>query len=113
MTGAEAEDLALRHLQRQGLRLVDRNVRYRGGELDLVMLDGTVLVVVEVRLRSHGAFGGAAASVDARKQRRIILATQLYLAEHAAHAQRVVRFDVVALDGGGKLDWILAAFDGF
>ena len=113
MTGAEAEDLALRYLQRQGLRAVARNVRYRGGELDLVMLDGAILVVVEVRLRTNAQFGSAAESVDHRKQQRIILAAQLYLAAEPAHAQRALRFDVVAFDRSGKPDWIKAAFDGF
>lgn len=113
MTGAEAEDLALRHLQRQGLRLVARNVRYKGGEIDLVMLDGATLVIVEVRLRSNAQFGSAAESVDARKQRRIVLATQLYLLDHPAQAQRALRFDVVAFGRGGQPEWIRAAFDGF
>lgn len=113
MTGAEAEDLALRYLQQQGLRLVVRNARYKGGELDLVMLDGAMLVVVEVRLRSHSQFGGAAASVTGRKQQRIVLATQLFLLDHPEHAQRALRFDVVAFDGRDQPDWIQAAFDGF
>ncbi len=113
MTGAEAEDLALRYLQQQGLRLVARNARYKGGELDLVMLDGAMLVVVEVRLRSHSQFGGAAASVTGRKQQRIVLATQLFLLDHPEHAQRALRFDVVAFDGRDQPDWIQAAFDGF
>ncbi len=113
MTGAEAEDLALRYLQRQGLRLVARNARYKGGELDLVMLDGATLVVVEVRLRTNPQFGSAAESVTSHKQRRIVLATQLYLVAHPVHAQRALRFDVVAFDGSGTPQWIKAAFDGF
>lgn len=113
MTGAEAEDHALRALQRQGLKLVARNARFRGGELDLVMLEGNTLVVVEVRLRTNPHYGSAAESVDRRKQQRIILAAQLFLAAHPEHAQRALRFDVVTLDGAGQLDWIKAAFDGF
>lgn len=88
-----------------------RNFRCRGGELDLVMLDGETLVVVEVRLRSHVSFAGAAESIDRRKQARIVLATQLYLAAHPEHARRPVRFDVVAFDGRGPAEWIQAAFD--
>lgn len=113
MTGAEAEARALRILQQRGLKLVARNARYRGGELDLVMLDGEALIVVEVRLRTHPHFGSAAESVDRRKQQRIILAAQLFLAAHAEHAHRALRFDVVAFDGAGQADWIKAAFDGF
>ena len=68
MKGAREEDLALRYLESRGLRLVGRNLRAPGGELDLVMRDGAALVVVEVRKRSHRGFGNAAESVDRRKQ---------------------------------------------
>jgi len=112
VTGAEAEDQALRYLQRQGLRLLQRNVRFRGGELDLVMLDAETLVVVEVRLRSNPGFGGAAESIDRRKQQRLILATQLFLADHAEHGRRAVRFDAVVFDRDPQPQWIKAAFDG-
>lgn len=111
MRGAEAEDAALRLLQARGLRLVCRNYRCRGGELDLVLLDGQTLVIVEVRARSHAAFATAAESVDARKQGRIIHAAQWFLGAHPEHARRTVRFDVVGFDGGGRPDWIRAAFD--
>ncbi|HEX4895436.1 MAG TPA: YraN family protein [Solimonas sp.] len=113
MTGAEAEDAALRLLQRAGLRLVTRNFRARGGELDLVMLDGDTLVVAEVRARAGAAFGGALESVDARKCRRIILAAQLFLAAHPEHASRPLRFDVVAYEGASPARWLRGAFDGF
>ncbi|AXQ28179.1 YraN family protein [Solimonas sp. K1W22B-7] len=111
MTGAEAEDLALRLLQKRGLKLLQRNYRCRGGELDLVMLHGDTLAVIEVRSRSNPGYGTAAESVDARKQRRIVLATQMFLVTHPGHGNRPVRFDVVAFDAGGKPDWITAAFD--
>ncbi|MGB1563447.1 MAG: YraN family protein [Sinimarinibacterium flocculans] len=111
MRGAEAEDAALQLLRRRGLRLVSRNFRCRGGELDLVMLDGDTLVVVEVRARSHAGYGSAAESVDRRKQARLVHAAQLFLAAHPREAERPLRFDVVAFDGAGQADWIRAAFD--
>jgi len=73
--GARAEQLALEYLQARGLTIVERNYRRRLGEIDLVALDNGVLVIAEVRTRSTDAFGGAAASVDGRKQRRIIRAS--------------------------------------
>src|SRR5690606_19900350 len=69
--GVEAEELALRHLERAGLRLVTRNDASPLGEIDLVMTDGAQWVFVEVRRRASAAFGGAAASVTSAKQRRI------------------------------------------
>lgn len=112
MKGSREEDLALRHLQSRGLELVARNVRARGGELDLVMRDrDSTLVIVEVRKRSHRAFGSAAESVDARKRQRIVLAARSLLARRPDLARLPARFDVVALDGDDRIEWIQAAFD--
>ena len=111
MNGAAAEDLALLHLQHKGLKTVARNWRCRGGELDLVMREGETLVIAEVRKRSSNAFGGAAASVDARKRERIIQSAQRFLMEHPQFADVPVRFDVLTLDRADKIEWIKAAFD--
>jgi putative endonuclease len=111
MRGSEAEDAALDLLKAHRLRLICRNFRCRGGELDLVMLDGETLVIVEVRARSHPGYASAAESVDARKQARIVHAAQLFLASHPHEAMRPMRFDVVAFDGLGRSDWIRGAFD--
>ncbi|MGH8516152.1 MAG: YraN family protein [Panacagrimonas sp.] len=112
MNGAREEDLALRYLQSRGLELVERNVRAKGGELDLVMREaGATLVIVEVRKRTHQAFGSAAESVDARKQRRIVQAARALLARRPELARLPARFDVIALDADDRIDWIQAAFD--
>jgi len=113
--GDHAETLALQHLQRHGLALVRRNYRVargpraRGGEIDLILRerDGT-LVFVEVRSRADAAFGGALASVTARKQQRLVLAARHYLAQLAQVPP--CRFDVVAIDAGA-VQWVRAAFD--
>ena len=109
--GQQAEDLAARFLEKQKLRIVARNYRCRGGEIDLVCHDGKVLVFVEVRLRRNAAFGGAAASVTPTKQRRIILAAQHFLMSHSL-ANSDCRFDCVFLDNisGNKLEWLRDAF---
>ena len=106
--GQSAEDLASAYLQARGLRLVQRNYRVRGGEIDLIMRAADAsLVFVEVRARSSGNFGGAAGSIDARKRRRIVLAARHYLAR--LRAEPNCRFDVVALDAG-RLEWLPGAF---
>jgi putative endonuclease len=112
--GDDAEERALQHLLRQGLRLVERNYRVaagpraRGGEVDLVMgeRDGT-LVFVEVRARGDRRHGGAAASVTHGKQQRVVYAAQHYLRRFATPPP--CRFDVVAIDGDA-LDWLRGAF---
>jgi putative endonuclease len=112
--GQRGEDAAAHYLETQGLRLLERNYRCRGGEIDLVMRDRDTLVLVEVRLRASAAFGGAAASVGPRKQRRFILAARHLLLTRPEFRTLAVRFDVVALDGGpagvARMEWIRDAF---
>jgi len=108
-TGVAAEALAARFLERQGLAIVDRNYRCRAGEIDLVARDGPTLVFVEVRLRQSEAFGGARASVDAAKRRRILRAAKHYL---AGRSDQPCRCDVVLLDrlDPARVEWLRDAF---
>ena len=109
--GQQAEDYALAFLQTQGLVLVERNYRCRGGEIDLIMRDGPQLVFVEVRYRSDQRYGGALASVGAQKQSRLIRAASHYLV--SKRIDRPTRFDVAAVSPDqGKLaiQWIKGAF---
>ncbi len=108
--GAQAEALAAAHLERHGLKIVERNFRVRGGEVDRICRDGRTLVFVEVRLRGNARFGGAAASITATKQRRLILAAQHYL---AGKPEVACRFDCVLLDAldPARINWVRNAFD--
>ncbi len=116
--GRLAETFARDALLRSGLQIVASNVNYRGGELDLVMLDrsgreGDTLVFVEVRYRQSAAFGGGAASVDAGKRRKLVHAAQLFLLDHPRYAHLACRFDVVEVTGdpqAPRLDWLRDAF---
>ena len=107
--GAAAEAIAATYLARRGLRVLERNWRVRGGELDLICQDGGTLVFVEVRLRARTDYGGAAASIGAAKQRRLILAARHYL---SGKREMPCRFDAVLLDGLNetRLEWIRNAF---
>ncbi|HEX7012689.1 MAG TPA: YraN family protein [Steroidobacteraceae bacterium] len=112
-TGARGEDAALEHLRAAGLKLVERNYRCRGGEIDLVMLEGATLVLVEVRWRSSMQFGGAAASVTWRKQQRLARAARSLLDRRPDLRRYPARFDVVAIDtaeGRVEINWIKGAF---
>ncbi len=108
--GAAAEAAAERHLCESGCRVLARNARYREGELDLVVREHDVVVFVEVRLRGSERYGGALASVDVHKQRRLARAARRWLAEHYGERWPACRFDVVAVDGSGTIDWIRDAF---
>ncbi|MEC9359520.1 MAG: YraN family protein [Pseudomonadota bacterium] len=109
--GQAAEALAQRWLEAQGLKLISRNQHARGGELDLVMRDGDTVAVIEVRQRRSSRFGSAAESVDARKRARIVKATRGLIARQPELARHPIRFDVVAIDGVGRIDWLRNAFD--
>ncbi len=111
--GAAVEAAAARHLTAAGLRPIEANAATRHGEIDLVMLDAGTLVFVEVRYRRSQGFGGGAASVDARKRRRLVLAARQFLAAHPRYREAPCRFDVV--EGSGDPDapglhWIRDAF---
>lgn len=107
-SGEQTELLAVQYLLRHGLKLVAKNYRSRFGEIDLIMQDGATLVFVEVRLRTGSSFGGAAVSIDAGKQRRIISTAEQYLAS-LAHIPPC-RFDAMLLDGK-QIQWIKNAFE--
>lgn len=115
--GRTGETAALAYLERAGLQLVTRNFRCKGGEIDLVMLDGATLVLVEVRYRSSEQFGGAAASVTWRKQRKLANAAEYLLLAHQELRRYAARFDVVAISAAReaeadsiRIDWIKSAF---
>ena len=111
--GDAAESLAAAYLVRQGLRILTRNWRVRGGEIDLVCTDGGSLVFVEVRLRTNANFGGAGESITLAKQRRLILAARHYLLVHGTPApDGPCRFDAVLLDklDDAGVEWIRNAF---
>jgi putative endonuclease len=112
--GATAEELAAQFLQTRGLVVLARNLRCRAGEIDLVCLDDDVLAIVEVRQRARLDFGGALASVTARKQRKILRATRFLLLRQVEWRAYAIRFDVLALEGppgaGCRIVWIKDAF---
>jgi putative endonuclease len=94
--GRAGEDAAVALLQARGYRIVGRNVRLPGGEIDVIARDGDTVVFVEVKARGNRAFGSAAGAVDARKRAtlRAIAGDWLQIAAPRARA----RFDVVTVE---------------
>ena len=108
LRGAAAEQTAYDFLIAQGLTPVCRNFHCRYGELDLVMTEAEMLVIVEVRYRRSEKFGGAIASITAKKKSKMIAAAQYYLATY--QVKSAVRFDVIAISEQTGLQWIKNAF---
>ena len=112
--GQSAEDAAVAFLRSQGLTVLLRNYRRRLGELDIVAREGDVLVIAEVRTRSSERFGGAAASVDTRKQGKLLRTATQLLQQRRDLAKCRVRFDVIVvhcpLSREVRVEWIKHAF---
>ena len=113
--GDDYETRAALWLQDRGLQLLARNYRGKTGEIDIVARDNGTLVFVEVRARNNRYFASAAASVDRRKQLRILRTAQLFLQRHPGLAKMPCRFDVIAFEPrqsatDPELRWIRSAF---
>jgi len=111
--GRMAEEAACRFLLSRGLTLLERNFRHRQLEIDLIMLEKTCIVFVEVRCRSSARYGSALESVDRRKQEKLIVAAQHYLQTRARAAKHSARFDVISVTPDtheANIEWIRDAF---
>lgn len=107
--GDDAETLAANYLEAQGLSLLQRNYHCRFGEIDLVMKQDNTIVFVEVRMRSHAAFGGAAASITSSKQQKLIRTAEHFLQQHGNAA---CRFDAILMNtlDSSQIEWVRDAF---
>ena len=111
--GASGEAVAARHLERRGMRILERNVRCRLGEIDLVAVERGVIVFVEVKSNRGGRYGAPEEMVTPSKQRRLSRLAAWYL-QGRGWLGRPARFDVVAVDwdpgGAGSIRHIPNAF---
>ena len=112
--GRRGERKATRYLRRQGLRVLERNWRCPGGELDVLARDGDTLVVVEVRTSRAGFAGGPAYTVGPEKRRRLERLTRRWLLR-SRWSPQAVRFDVVSVERRAwwswQISWIQSAFE--
>jgi len=112
MIGNRAEKLALKHLKKKGLKLIETNFNCRYGEIDLIMQDDDYLVFVEVRYRKNQQYGGALASIDQHKQLKLRRSAEYYLMRYKK-TDSPCRFDILCVDGSlnnPHYDWIDNAF---
>lgn len=97
--GKLAEDAAAAHVAALGMRVLTRNLRGRGGEIDIVASEGDTIVFIEVKARTSHSFGSALAAVNARKRGRIRAIAEDYLQVVAPAAR--ARFDVLTIEREG------------
>ncbi len=108
--GEPAENLAAAFLERQGLKILERNYRCRFGEIDLVARSGAALVFVEVRARESEAFGGAAGSITAAKRRRLVAAARHYLAQPPGETAPAASTSCSYGGAACEIEWLADAF---
>jgi putative endonuclease len=111
--GADGERAAEKFLRRQRYVILQRNYRCRAGEIDLIALDRSTVVFIEVKTRTHAAFGSPLEAVDPRKQRQIARASRVYIADNRLY-DRNARFDVVGVcweDGRAQCELVKNAFE--
>jgi putative endonuclease len=109
--GAEIEQAAEHFLKRQGLKAITRNYTIRGGEIDLIMRHGKVLVFVEVRYRASQSHGSGAESITHHKQQRLLKTAQHYLQKHYGANPPDCRFDVMSGSGQPvQFEWLQNVF---
>ena len=108
LKGKKAEDVACSFLQKNGLKLIERNYHCRYGEIDIIMKDDDTIVFIEVRYRKTINYGGAEASVDKNKQQKLVFTANHYIQKYSV--SQPMRFDVVAIYPNESPYWITDAF---
>lgn len=93
--GKIGEDIAAEYLEKNGFKILCRNYTIRGGELDIIALDGNKLVIVEVKTRKNDLYGKASESVTREKTAHLVNCTERYIYENPQYDGYPVRFDVI------------------
>lgn len=110
ITGKAAETLARHYLEEKGLILREKNYRYFGGEIDLIMQDQEIIVFVEVRLRNNKDYGSGFETITKSKQYKIIKTASHFLTKNNLFNKCFCRFDVISIQDKENITWIKNAF---
>ncbi|TDO96964.1 YraN family protein [Marinomonas balearica] len=109
-SGDQAEHFAAVFLERSGLRVIGRNFHSRYGEIDIICMEGDVVVFVEVKFRKNHSRGKAIESITPSKLNKILLTAQFWIKKHK-HEHSPIRFDAVTFDqtiDENSLNWFKA-----
>ena len=111
--GRKGEQIAVRHLEKYGYQILEKNYRTRLGEIDIIARDQDVIVFVEVKARQSASYGDPKGAVTAHKQRKISMVALQYL-KSTRQVEARARFDVVAVHPSGaghRIEVVKNAFD--
>ncbi len=111
--GKESESVAVKHLKKQGYKIVEQNYRTKLGEIDIIATDKDTIVFVEVKARKSLNFGNPKLAVTSSKQKKISMVALCYL-KSTKQSNKKARFDVVSISPGEKspkIEIIKNAFD--
>ncbi len=109
--GKRGERLARKFLEEKGYRILDTNWRHEKDELDIVVLDGEQLVIVEVKTRSTDYFGNPSEAVNTAKEQFLIRGAEAYLESKKFDYE--IRFDIISViitGNGHRIEHIIDAF---
>lgn len=98
-TGVLGEKMACQYLKGKGYKILDQNYRTRGGEIDIVAEEGKIIVFVEVKTRTNRLFGFPEEAIDARKQHKLAITAENYLAVHRLY-EADYRIDSIGIELG-------------
>jgi putative endonuclease len=110
--GREGEERAARLLEAEGFRIVARNYRTRGGEIDIIASKGCLLVFVEVKTWRYMGFDALEDLVGAEKRKRIVETSKIFLARNREYSNAHVRYDLILFGGDWEARRIESAFTG-
>ena len=108
--GSKYEQLAELFLKRNSCQVLERNFFAKVGEIDIIAIDNKTLIFVEVKFRKNKLYGGSSAAVTKSKQRKIIMASQIYLAKNTKYRKLPCRFDVICMEPDLNIEWVKNAF---
>ena len=102
--GRDGEDKASKCLESLGYKIVARNFKRRGGELDIIAKDGEILVIAEVKTLPSGNIETLSHELNLRKQKRIIETSKRFIEINRQYNDSIIRFDVLVIDMPGFPD---------